>query len=159
MKENRDNVDEVLSTGPHRFVMEGWISTAPFERLLHIDIVEAVDGTATLTMPFLFDLAQGAGLMHGGALLSLADTAVVMAIKSLLPPKTHFGTISVEAKFLYPVKKGIVTAKAHVVGRQDRILTGQATVFNEEGRSVMEFQSTFKIARDSEIRGITFPEN
>ena len=96
--------------------------------------------------------------MHGGALLSLADTAVVMAIKSLLPPKTHFGTISVEAEFLCPVKKGIVTAKAKVLGRKDRILTGQATVFNEEGRAVLEFQSTFKIARDSEIRDITFSE-
>ena len=156
MEEDREG--GAVSTGPHLFAMEGWISTAPFERLLHIDIVEAVDGTATLTMPFLFDLAQGAGLMHGGALLSLADTAVVMAIKSLLPPKTHFGTISVEAKFLYPVKKGIVTAKAQVLGQKDRILTGQATVFNEEGTPVLEFQSTFKIARDSEIRGITFPE-
>ena len=159
MEENREDVDGAASTGPHLFAMEGWISTSPFERLLHMDILEAVDGRATLTMPFLFDLAQGAGLMHGGALLSLADTAVVMAIKSLLPPKTHFGTISVESRFLYPVKKGIVTAKAQVLGQKDRILTGQATVFNEEGRPVMEFQSTFKIARDSEIRGITFPEN
>jgi acyl-CoA thioesterase len=153
MEENREGRD---STGPHRFAMEGWISTAPFERLLHMEIVEAAGGKATLTMPFLFDLAQGAGIMHGGALVSLADTAVVMAIKSLLPPKTHFGTISVEAEFLYPVKKGLVTAKAHVLGRQDRTLTGQATVFNEEDRPVLEFRSTFKIARDSNISGITF---
>jgi acyl-CoA thioesterase len=73
------------STGPHRFHMEGWISCAPFERLLRMQIVEAKNGRATLTMPFLLDFAQGAGLMHGGALVSLADTAVVMAIKSLLP--------------------------------------------------------------------------
>ncbi|HOO39564.1 MAG TPA: PaaI family thioesterase [Deltaproteobacteria bacterium] len=159
MDENREGKDGVTFTGPHRFAMESWISAAPFERLLHMEIVEAADGRAVLTMPFLFDLAQGAGIMHGGALLSLADTAVVMAIKSLIPPKTHFGTISVEAKFLYPVKQGIVTAKALVMGRQDRILTGQATVYNEEDRPVLEFQSTFKIARDSNVRGITFGES
>ena len=159
MEETREGKDGVTFTGPHRFAMEGWISLAPFERLLHMEIVEAADGRAVLTMPFLFDLAQGAGIMHGGALLSLADTAVVMAIKSLLPPKTHFGTISVEAKFLYPVKQGIVTAKAHVTGRQDRVLTGKATVLNEEDRTVLEFQSTFKIARDSNVRGITFGES
>lgn len=152
-----DNKAGGPTTGPHRFEMEGWISTAPFERLLNMEIVDAAEGSATLSMPFVFDLAQGAGIMHGGALLSLADTAVVMAIKSLLPPRTHFGTISVKAEFLYPVKQGIVTAKARVTGRQDRELTGQATVSNEEGTPVMEFRSAFRIARDSEIRGITFP--
>ena len=83
-------------TGPHTFDMEGWISCAPFERLLHMEIVEASDGRATLTMPFLIDFAQGAGLLHGGALVSLADTAVVMAIKSLAPgraePRPRAGT-------------------------------------------------------------------
>ncbi|NIP52626.1 MAG: PaaI family thioesterase, partial [Phycisphaerae bacterium] len=61
---------------------------------------------------FLIDFAQGGGLMHGGALVSLADTAVVMAIKSIVPPQTHFATISLQTKFLHPVKKGIVTARA-----------------------------------------------
>ena len=64
--------------------MNQWISCAPFERLLNMTIVEACDGRATLTMPFLIDYAQGAGLMHGGALVSLADTAVAMAIKSII---------------------------------------------------------------------------
>jgi uncharacterized protein (TIGR00369 family) len=145
-------------TGPHRFAMDGWISAAPFERHLHMEIVSARDGKATLKMPFLIDLAQGAGIMHGGAVLSLADTAVVMAIKSLLPPGTHFGTTSVEAEFLYPVKQGVVTAEAQVVDREDRTIRGRATVFNEEGRPVLEFRSTFRIARDSAIRDVSFTE-
>jgi acyl-CoA thioesterase len=157
MEERKTEKKTASPTGPHHFAMEGWISTAPFERLLRMEIIEAEEGMATLRMPFVFDLAQGAGIMHGGALISLADTAVVMAIKSLLQPETHFGTISVEARFLYPVKQGIVTAKAHVQSQQDRTLAGQATVFNEDGRPVMEFQSTFKIAKDSAIRYITFP--
>ena len=59
--------------------------------------------------------------MHGGALVSLADTAVVMAIKSIIAPKTHFATISLETKFLYPVKQGVVTAKARVVNQSRKI--------------------------------------
>jgi uncharacterized protein (TIGR00369 family) len=144
------------STGPHRFGMNGWISCAPFERLLNITIVEASDGAATLTMPFLIDFAQGAGLMHGGALVSLADTAVVVAIKSIVPPDTHFATISLEAKFLHPVKQGDVTAKALVVNRKAEILTGQATVYDDAKRPVMTFFSTFKIAKDARIREISY---
>jgi uncharacterized protein (TIGR00369 family) len=146
-------------TGPHQFEMEAWISCAPFERLLHMEIVEASDGRATLTMPFLVDLAQGAGIMHGGALVSLADTAVVMAIKSLASVQTHFATISLESKFLYPVKQGVVTARAKVIKQEGRILQGQATVYNEEEKPVLEFSSTFKVAKDSIIRGITFQES
>ena len=135
-------------TGPHQFQMESWIGCAPFERLLHIKIVAAADGRATLTMPFLVDFAQGAGLMHGGALVSLADTAVVMAIKSILPPQTHFATTALEAKFVRPVTQGTVTAEAQVIGQEGRTLKGQATIYDETRAPVLEFSSTFKIARD-----------
>ena len=37
------------STGPHKFHMEGWISCAPFEQLLHMDIVEASKGCLLYT--------------------------------------------------------------------------------------------------------------
>ncbi len=143
-------------TGPHRFQMPGWVSCAPFEKLLNISILEASEGRAELTMPFLMDYAQGAGLLHGGALVSLADTAVVMAIKSLLAPETHFATIALEAKFLLPVRQGVVTAKAKVIGKEGRILKGQATLFDEEQRPVLEFHSTFKIAKDARIKNVTF---
>jgi acyl-CoA thioesterase len=153
---HKNDAGEIHPTGPHHFHMEDWISCAPFERLLHMDIVRAADGKATLKMPFLLDLAQGAGLMHGGALVSLADTAVVMAIKSLLPPQTHFATISMEAKFLRPVKKGVITAEAEVPNREGRELRGNATLYDEETRPVMEFSSVFKVAKDSTIRGISY---
>ena len=147
------------STGPHRFHMEAWISCAPFERLLQMEIAEAKDGRATLTMPFLLDFAQGAGLMHGGALVSLADTAVVMAIKSLLPPQTHFATLSMETKFLRPVKQGTVTARAEVTNRNGEWLQGRATLFDESEREVLAFQSTFKVAQDPKIRSVSFSAN
>jgi acyl-CoA thioesterase len=146
------------STGPHRFEMTEWISCAPFERLLNMTIVEASDGRARLTMPFLIDYAQGAGLLHGGALVSLADTAVVMAIKTLVAPLSHFATTELECRFLLPVKKGIVTAQAEVVNREGRQMKGRAILYDEEGKAVLEFCSTFKIARDARIRGITYKE-
>ncbi len=142
--------------GPHSFSMPGWISCAPFERLLNMSIEEASEGQAKLTMPFLIDYAQGAGLMHGGALVALADTAVVMAIKSLLEPETHFATIDIDARYLRALKQGIVTAKARVTGREDRLFKGQALVFDEEGRTVLEFNSTFKIAKNARIENVTF---
>lgn len=124
-----------------------------------MDIVEAAEGKATLTMPFFIDLAQGGGVMHGGALVSLADTAVVMAIKSVIPPHAHFATVSLKSEFLYPVKKGIVTARARVLSQEGRSVVGEATVYDKPERPVLRFSSTFKIAKESCIRGITFEDS
>ena len=94
--------------------------------------------------------------MHGGALVSLADTTVVMAVKSVVPPETHFATISLASKFLYPVKQGIVTAKGKITKRDGDILWGQASIYNDAHKPVMEFWSTYKLAKDASIKGISF---
>jgi len=134
-------------TGPHHFQMEGWISCAPFEQLLRMEIIEASEGCATLKMPFLVDFAQGSGLMHGGALVSLADTAVVMSIKSMVPVGTQFVTTSLSAEFLHAVKLGVVTAKAKATCQGGSKWKGEATVYDEVGRVVLEFSSFFRVLK------------
>jgi len=47
-------------------------------------------------------------------------------------------------------------ARAEVTDRQGEVLRGKATVYDEAQRPVMEFYSTFKIAKDATIRGISF---
>jgi uncharacterized protein (TIGR00369 family) len=139
--------------------MGPWISCAPFEKLLHIDILEAADGRAVLQMPFLVNFAQGAGLMHGGALVGLADTAVVMAIKSIVPPKTHFATVSMATDYLRPVREGVIEAHGRVAAVKDRMLEGRARVFDQHQQPVLDLRATFKIARDARIRDITFEDS
>jgi acyl-coenzyme A thioesterase PaaI-like protein len=56
------------------------------------------------------------------------------------------------------VQQGVVTAKAQVSDQTGNIFQGQATIFDENGRPVQEFSSTFKIARDRAIRGIEWGE-
>ena len=139
--------------------MPSWISCAPFEQMLGMEIVKAEAGAAILRMPFIESLAQGAGLMHGGAMVSLADTAVVMAIKSVVAPGTHFATLSMENRFLHPVKQGILEAKASVAERDGSVIKGSCDIFDEEDRKVMIFESVFKIAVDAEIKDIVYVES
>jgi uncharacterized protein (TIGR00369 family) len=135
-------------TGPHEVVLDSWISCAPFEKLLGLDIVEAKDGRSYLTMPFVYQLAQGQGMAHGGAIVTLADTAVAMAIKSLLPEDSRFGTISLNAEFLAPVTKGMLSARAQVTPLENRQVRGQALVTDDDGRPVMRFSAVFKLGRE-----------
>ena len=131
--------------------LEKWVSCAPFEKLLGLDIVEAKDGRAYLTMPFVYQLAQGQGMAHGGAIVTLADTAVAMAVKSLLPPGSRFGTISLNAEFIGPVTQGILYAKAEVTPLENRQVQGKALVSDDDGRQVMRFSAMFKLGREVEI--------
>jgi uncharacterized protein (TIGR00369 family) len=130
-----------------QFELPGWIAAAPFERLCGIEIVEAKDGTAVLRMPFKVKLAQGKGLLHGGALTTLADTAVAMAIKSLVPEGTHFVTTELGLEFHAPVRKGTVEARAEVKRFEERDIEGEAKLYDEAGVHVATFHSTFRIPR------------
>jgi uncharacterized protein (TIGR00369 family) len=65
--------------------------------------------------------------MHGGALVSLADTAVVTAIKSVLEPGAHFAAISLETRIKRPVTKAAVEARAAIVERSGSIIIPDAT--------------------------------
>jgi uncharacterized protein (TIGR00369 family) len=127
------------------FELPEWIACAPFEEYLGMRIEEAADGRAVLSMPFLARLAQGKGLMHGGAVTSLADTAVAMAIKSLLPEGSHFVTIELSLKFHAPVRSGTVRAVATASEKDERTIIGQAEVFDDDGVKTATFQSVFRV--------------
>jgi uncharacterized protein (TIGR00369 family) len=128
------------------FALPQWIACAPFEEYLDMTIVEAHDGRALLTMPFKVKHSQGMGLMHGGAITALADTAVAMAIKSLLPVGTHFVTMDLNLKFHAAVTGGEVRAEARTEWRDERTIEGIAEVFNGE-TNVATFTSVFRVKR------------
>jgi len=127
--------------------LPAWNVGAPFEEYLGIRIEEAADGRALLTMPFKVKLAQGEGLMHGGAVTALVDTAVAVAIKSLLREESNFVTTELSLVFHAPVRGGTVRAVAGVERRDERTFGGSAEVFDEKGVKVATFHSTFKLVR------------
>jgi uncharacterized protein (TIGR00369 family) len=110
-------------------------------------IEEAAEGRAVLSMPFRVKLAQGKGLLHGGAVTALADTAVAIAIKSVLPEETHFATVELGLKFHAPVKWGTVKAVARIVERDERNIKGEAEVFDACGVKVATFTAIFRVKR------------
>lgn len=140
--------EEPMTEGaPLPFELPAWIACAPFEEYLGMRIEEAKEGRAVLTMPFRVKLAQGKGLMHGGAVTALADTAVAIAIKSILPEDSHFATVALDLKFHAPVRGGTVRAEARVTDRDERNIRGEAEVFDGNGIKVATFTSHFKVKR------------
>lgn len=136
------------------FRLPNYISCAPFEEYLGMKIETAAEGRAVLTMPFKVKLAQGAGLMHGGAVTALADTAVAMAIKSIVPEGTDFVTVEMGLKFLAPVREGVARAEARTTPLSERKIVGEADVFCQ-GVKVAEFRALFIVKSKNNVPSTT----
>lgn len=143
----------VVKDAPLPFRMPDWVALAPFEMYLGMNIEEAADGRAVLSMPFRVAHCQGAGLMHGGAITSLADTALAMAIKTLLPEGTPFATIEMSMLFKNPVRWGTIRGIAEVTDRTERDITGTVAIVNEDGVTAATFQARFRIKRHHDASG------
>ena len=68
------------------------LETVPFAKLLGIELEDVAPGTATLGFDIRNDLKQNNGVVHGGAIASLIDTATAFAIIALLPPEEQATT-------------------------------------------------------------------
>ncbi|MDQ2977434.1 MAG: PaaI family thioesterase [Acidobacteriota bacterium] len=62
------------------------LNTVLFARLIGIELEEIGSGTATLALKVRKELTQNQGVVHGGAIASLIDTATAFAILTLLAP-------------------------------------------------------------------------
>jgi len=132
---------------PLPFRLPDWIALAPFETYLGMQIDEAADGRAVLSMPFRVAHCQGAGLMHGGAMTSLADTALAIAIKTILPEGTHFATIELSMRFKNAVRWGTIRGIAEVTARNERDITGTVDIVDGDGITAAIFQARFRVKR------------
>jgi acyl-CoA thioesterase len=119
------------------------IDTVPFARLLGIELDAVERGTAKLGLNIRPELMQNHGVVHGGAIASLIDTATAFAIISLLAPSEKVTTVDLTISYLRPLTAGRATAVAKVVRAGRRLFVVSAEVFNPEGKLASTALSTY----------------
>jgi uncharacterized protein (TIGR00369 family) len=82
------------------------LGTVPFARLIGIELEEIGSGTATLAVKVRKELTQNQGVVHGGVIASLIDTATAFAIITLLAPREKVTTVDLTISYLRPVAPG-----------------------------------------------------
>ncbi|MDX6269452.1 MAG: hypothetical protein QOD28_675 [Acidobacteriota bacterium] len=114
-----------------------------YARLLGITLEDVARGSATLSMSARPELERFGGIMHGGALASLADTAAAFAVLSTLEPEEQTVTVDLTLHYLRPVTGGKLTARARVVRAGRRVATVSVEIFNESGAIVVTALTTY----------------
>ena len=110
------------------------LETVPFAKLLGIELEDVASGTATLAFDIRHDLKQNNGVVHGGAIASLIDTATAFAIISLLPPEEQATTADLTISYLRPLKNGRAHATARVIRAGRRLIVVSAELVDDAGK-------------------------
>jgi len=108
----------------------------PALRTLDICPVEAVPGRVSFALtPAEFHL-NPFGLVHGGVLAALLDTAMGCAVHSLLPPGAGYLTAELNVRFLQAVTPatGTLICTGEVIRSGSRSMVVQAHIAEDSGR-------------------------
>ncbi|MBI3845039.1 MAG: PaaI family thioesterase [Planctomycetes bacterium] len=117
-----------------------------FPRLLGMAIDDVAEGTCTLTVRMRDDLKQRYGVMHGGVLATLVDSAVAFALYSLVTPGDEITTIEMKTNFLAPVRDGdVARAEARILKKGKSIAVGDVHVRNGAGELVGSGSATYML--------------
>ena len=119
------------------------LEKVPYAALLGIELEDVGLGTATLVMPVRKELLQNNGVVHGGAVASLVDSATAFAIISLLTPDEKVTTVDLTISYLRPVTSGNMMASAKVIRAGRRLISVSANVFNSTGTLTATALSTY----------------
>ena len=119
------------------------VDTVPFAKLLGIELDDVSRGTATLGINVRDELKQNHGVVHGGAIASLIDTATAFAIISLLAPGERVTTVDLTITYLRPLTEGRVTAVAKVLRAGRRLFVVSAEVFDKDKKLATTALSTY----------------
>jgi len=114
-----------------------------YTRLLGIEFDGAERGAATLSMRARTELERFGGIMHGGALASLADSASAFAVLSTLEDGEQTVTADLTLHYLRPVTGGKLTARARVLRGGRRAATVSVEVFDDAGALVVTALTTY----------------
>ena len=90
-------------------------------------------------------LANPTGVLHGGVLMGLADSAMGLTVTGLLGEGEAGTNTDLQMRFLRPTTEGRLTATARVVRRGRRTLVLEADVVDAAGRLVARASSTFLV--------------
>ena len=113
--------------------IERAMAQVPYAQLLGIQVERLSPGEAKLSLPIRHELMQNHGVVHGGAIASIIDSATAFAILTLLEPDERVTTVDLTVNYLRPATKGNLFATARVVrqGRRLIALSAEATDDNE----------------------------
>lgn len=121
----------------------------PFAALLGMYAQISADGVGVVRMPIQDHHLQHSGNVQGGLIVTLADYAFYLAVKSRLSPGQRTVTVELKVNFIAGATEGELTATARVVSGGRRIFVVEGDVIDSNGVVVARGLSTYLVSEVS----------
>lgn len=106
-------------------------ANVPYAKFLGLELCEIKSGQVSVCLDVRDELRQNQGVVHGGAVASLIDTASAFAILTTLAPDERVTTTDLTIHYLRPITEGRLIATAQIIRQGRRMFVVNVEVDNE----------------------------
>jgi acyl-CoA thioesterase len=125
----------------------------PFGHTLGFSVESVADGEAVVVMHCDKKLHNVLNYTHGGAIFSIADTAIGLAHLASLESHQITTTIESKVSFLRPVLGGDLKAHAHCIKAGRTLSLFECDVYDSEGKLAARASATMMTLQDERCEG------
>jgi uncharacterized protein (TIGR00369 family) len=128
-------------------VARAWFEHSPMIGLLGLRIESMAADEAIVELPFQERVVTAGDVIHGGAIMSLIDTAAVMAAWSAHDPSkgVRWGTVGASVSFLSPGRGSDLRAVARISRRGRGVCFCRVEVADADGAPIAEGLVTYRL--------------
>lgn len=119
-----------------RAMMKGTLPNAPIAALMGLALEEVEEGRVVFGVDPGEHHYNPSGVVHGGLLATLLDSAMGCAVHSLLLPERGYTTLEIKVNYLRAIKgeTGRVLGIGTVVHKGNQIATAEGRVVDQSGK-------------------------
>lgn len=111
-----------------------------------MEVVEAEPGEVTVAMDIDAHHVNLQGLVHGGMLAILADTACGLSVRSAIEPGRLHVTASLDVHFLSPARLGRILGRGRALKVGRTLAYAEASIEDDGGRLLARAHSRFSVS-------------
>jgi uncharacterized protein (TIGR00369 family) len=121
------------------------VARSTFHSWAGIQVVDARSGSVTVSMTVTEQHVNLQGLVHGGMLAVLADTACGLSIRSAIEPGRLHITSDLDIHFLAPARPGVLSGRGRAVKIGRSLAFAEASIEDADGKLLARAQSRFSV--------------
>jgi uncharacterized protein (TIGR00369 family) len=119
------------------------VRRSPFHQWAGLELVHVGEGGAELLMELQPHHFNPQGIVHGGIITAMADTAIGLALRSQLRPGLTHRTAQLNVHFLRRGEGTRLVGKGHALHLGERMGYGESEVLDGQGRLLARATATF----------------
>lgn len=128
------------------------LALMPFAAALGVELRQVDKAGVVGRLPWAAERCTAGGLLHGGALMSLADSVGGVCAYLNLPPGAATSTIESKTNFFRGVRRGCATATARPLHVGGRTIVVQTEIRDDQERLIALVIQTQAVLTDTNVR-------